>query len=158
MLSSNDWTLLIRWGCFASVSHRALLGHAQCPTSKQPFLPLCGISHSHLLFQLHSQAQKPSTADRPRKAQGELQSSCWLRCAFALRTGGHTEGAGSAGRTPGAAQTGHMFAGPTDRHFSLPPLSSHKIRKETHFNDSSLKCAFPADLTLGRKSVYKINF
>lgn len=99
MLSSNDWTLLIRWGCFASVSHRAVLGHAQCPTSKQPFLPLCGISHSHLLFQLHSQAQKPSTADRPRKAQGELQSSCWLRCAFALRTGGHTEGAGSAGRT-----------------------------------------------------------
>lgn len=51
-----------------------------------------------------------------------------------------------------------MLAGSTDGRFSLPPLSSHEIRKETRFNDSLLKCALPADLTLGRKSVYRINF
>lgn len=55
------------------------------------------------------------------------------------------------------AQT-RALGGLTDRHFSLPPLSSHKVRRETHFNDSLLKCGLPADLTLGRKSVYRINF
>lgn len=55
------------------------------------------------------------------------------------------------------AQT-RALAGLTDRRFSPLPLSSHKRREETRFNDSLLKCALPADLTLGRKSVYRINF
>lgn len=71
--------------------------------------------------------------------------------------GGRTEEWQVQQKAQSGAQT-CALAGTMDRHFSLLTVSSHIIRKETHFNDSLLKCAFPADLTLGRKSVYSINF
>lgn len=132
------------------------------PALNNPLSPLCGMPHNHILLflQLHSKAQQPSTTG---SCHTKCRESCRARVsqlhgAFALSgAGGCTEKRQVQQRVLSGAQT-CMLAGSTDGRFSLPPLSSHEIRKETRFNDSLLKCALPADLTLGRKSVYRINF
>lgn len=139
MLSSNDWTLLIL--CDALLVCPA--GQFQVMLSVPPLNNLFSLSLAFPTATSSSSWPKRQE-QQPHAAQGEVQEGTW-RGRFSREE-------------LGAAQTHLLLARPTDRHFSLLPLSSHEIRKETRCNDSLLKCAFPADLTLGRKSVYKINF